>query len=599
MNLRLTALSALVGVSLAAFALPSNACFTVIVGKNVSATGEILVGHNEDNEMRIITSQYWVDPATHEEGELIEFEPAAAKIPQVKKTLGFWWSQTLAPTGYSFSDGFVNEKGVVVVSNNCNQTIEKGEKVNEGGIGYGIRRLVAERAASARDGVNLAIDLVKKYGYFQEGRTYTIADANEAWQLVLLRGSRYVARKVQDDEIAFLANAINITNIDLKDTANVIASPDLIENAIKKGTYKPKDPKNFSDFNLRKAYQLDERTSADWTKERVRVLLNYITGKDYKDEHAFPMSMKLKNKVSYEQVRQMISGHSKHEVRNSGWYHQGMNDICNIGTYDSVVYVLRQNPLFTLAWRTNGRPSQQFSYPQYPLAGAAIGQNFMDPKTGTAAQFHAKPEQLSYRADRPVYTFLAMQNFLDWQHQDYPIFAKNKRAFEKQAAAEVHKADKEGRMLYRVDPAKAKAFLHEFNNYSFHNVLHTTEQELHELHHLPIIINSKELSQSSDGTFTVTALSTPEVHMTRVDKEATRFGSPFSNADLEVNREMPKPLKVEFLDVNKDGLKDAVFTFPIKTAVAFTVPDVDTELYLWTKVGKKRLAGFDVVKIKK
>lgn len=53
--------------------------------------------------------------------------------------------------------------------------------------------------------------------------------------------------------------------------------------------------------------------------------------------------------------------------------------------------------------------------------------------------------------------------------------------------------------------------------------------------------------------------------MTRVDKEATRFGSPFSNADLEVNRKMPKPLKVEFMDVNKDGLKDAVFTFPIKT----------------------------------
>lgn len=95
MNLRLTALSALVGISLAAFALPSNACFTVIVGKKVSSTGEILVGHNEDNEMRIITSQYWVDPAVHEDGELIEFEPAAAKIPQVKKTLGFWWSQTL------------------------------------------------------------------------------------------------------------------------------------------------------------------------------------------------------------------------------------------------------------------------------------------------------------------------------------------------------------------------------------------------------------------------------------------------------------------------------------------------------------------------
>ena len=79
--------------------------------------------------MRIITSQYWVDPAVHEDGELIEIlSPLPPKIPQVKKTLGFWWSQTLAPTGYSFSDGFVNEKGVVVVSNNCNQTIEKWRK---------------------------------------------------------------------------------------------------------------------------------------------------------------------------------------------------------------------------------------------------------------------------------------------------------------------------------------------------------------------------------------------------------------------------------------------------------------------------------------
>lgn len=82
----------------------------------------------------------------------------------------------------------------------------------------------------------------------------------------------------------------------------------------------------------------------------------------------------------------------------------------------------------------------------------------MDPKTATAAQFHAKPDQLSYRADRPLYTFLAMQNFLDWQHQDYPIFAKNKRAFEKQAAAEVHKAVKKAECCIAYDPVKAKAF---------------------------------------------------------------------------------------------------------------------------------------------
>ena len=126
--------------------------------------------------MRIITSQYWVDPAMHEDGELIEFEPLPPKFLKSKRHWDFGGRRLWRLPAYSFSDGFVNEKGVVVVSNNCNQTIEKGEKINEGGIGYGIRRLIAERAVSARDGVNLAIDLVKKYGYFQEGRTYTIAD---------------------------------------------------------------------------------------------------------------------------------------------------------------------------------------------------------------------------------------------------------------------------------------------------------------------------------------------------------------------------------------------------------------------------------------
>lgn len=64
--------------------------------------------------------------------------PLPPKFLKSKRHWDFGGRRALAPTGYSFSDGFVNEKGVVVVSNNCNQTIEKGEKINEGGIGYGI-----------------------------------------------------------------------------------------------------------------------------------------------------------------------------------------------------------------------------------------------------------------------------------------------------------------------------------------------------------------------------------------------------------------------------------------------------------------------------
>ena len=100
----------------------------------------------------------------------------------------------------------MNENGVVVVTNNCNITIEEKEKFNDGGIGYGIRRLVAEYATSAHHGVDIVIELMEKY--FHMGHTYTIADKNDAWQIALLRGHRYLARKVKDNEIAFIINVV-------------------------------------------------------------------------------------------------------------------------------------------------------------------------------------------------------------------------------------------------------------------------------------------------------------------------------------------------------------------------------------------------------
>lgn len=218
---------------------------------------------------------------------MIDFDPSAAMNPQAKHILGFWWTQTLASEGSSFSDGFVNEKGVVVVSNNCSITIKKDQKVNDGGIGYGIRRIVAERVNSAREDVDIVIDLMKKYGYFHMGRTYTIADRNEARQISLLCGHRYLARKVGDNEIAFIANAFAFDKVDLKDP-NVIVSLDLIEHAIEMGAYKPAKAGDYSDFSLREAYQPEARRVFPRNKERVSRLLEMVTGKEYKDTNDNP-----------------------------------------------------------------------------------------------------------------------------------------------------------------------------------------------------------------------------------------------------------------------------------------------------------------------
>ena len=135
-------LAAAFSMALGSIAMNASACSTVVVGKDVSATGQIMIGHNEDNDLRIVTSQYWVPAADHKAGELITYEPTTAKIPQVAHTYGFYWTQTLHPDGYSFSDGFVNENGVAIVTNNCNNTLEEKNPVVDGGVGYGIRRLM-------------------------------------------------------------------------------------------------------------------------------------------------------------------------------------------------------------------------------------------------------------------------------------------------------------------------------------------------------------------------------------------------------------------------------------------------------------------------
>lgn len=117
---------------------------------------------------------------------MIKFEKNAAAIPQVEKTLGFYWTQTFVPDGASFADGFFNDKGVWIGTNWCGEIFDADRmEVKDSGIGYGIRRIVAERATSARHGVEIAIELLKEYGYFHDGRTYTIADANEAWQIAI------------------------------------------------------------------------------------------------------------------------------------------------------------------------------------------------------------------------------------------------------------------------------------------------------------------------------------------------------------------------------------------------------------------------------
>ncbi len=581
--------------------MSNQACFTVIVGKKASSTGEIIIGHNEDNDRRILTNQYWVQAATHEKGEVIEYEPTAAKIPQVEKTLGYWWTQTLAPEGYSFSDGFFNEAGVFITSNNCGDTVEKDESVNEGGVGYGIRRITAERAHSAREALQIAIELVEKYGYTHQGRTYTFADHNEAWQMAILRGHRYLARKVQDNEVAFLANAYSLAKVDLTDKENVIASPDLVEHAIQIGTYKPAKAGDFSDFNFREAYQPDRRRAVPWNKERVQTLVKMITGETIEDHNAIPQSIVPKKKLTPWDVQSIMRAQSDQVDRSvTGWHLYDLRDIGNIDTHDSVVIKLTKDPLFTVAWRSHARPYETAFVPSFPMAKPALTQSFMEPEEGTRAQFHATSEQLSFSLDKNVFAFVLAEQFLDWMPNLRGDVLNQIKDYEARKAHELENIEARAKSLAAIDRERAAAFMHNYNVLNYNEALGAASSILMKANRQDIVILKDELSLTDEtGTVDVVLLSQKDFDATKLDLSVTEFGSAWSDSDNQLNRFRAKPLKVVFKDADGDGRKDAVITFPIKGAVATTFKGVTTELFLFTKVNGEPVAAFDTVLITK
>jgi len=121
----------------------SMACTSIIVGKNASVTGEVLLGHNEDNGGRLIMPVYLVDHQTHAKGELLQLENNTARIPQAAETARYFWTETRAPLpGASFSDFMYNEYGVVVASDSCasSKVDTSIADLVDNGMGYAIRR---------------------------------------------------------------------------------------------------------------------------------------------------------------------------------------------------------------------------------------------------------------------------------------------------------------------------------------------------------------------------------------------------------------------------------------------------------------------------
>ncbi len=253
----------------------ASGCYAVIVGREASADGSVLVGHNEQNNGQRILCFRRVPRQRFDQGEVVRLR-RGGRLPQVSQTWACLWSEN---PGLEFGDAYLNEWGVAILSDACPtredgyETLVARGEIRQGGIGHMLRRLVAERARTAPEGVRLAGRLVERFGYVHSGRTYVIADPREAWLLAVVCGRRWVARRVPDDKVVLLPNVHIIGEVDLRDTDNFLASPDLVDYAVRCGWF---DPDRGQPFNFRKVYRRDRRDLPDMRRWRGR---NLVSGK--------------------------------------------------------------------------------------------------------------------------------------------------------------------------------------------------------------------------------------------------------------------------------------------------------------------------------
>ena len=221
------------------------ACTGLLVGKKASVNGSVMISYAADSHTLYGELYRW-PAAKWPKGSMLDIyewdtNKFLGKIPQVEET-------------YSVV-GNMNEHQLAITESTFGG---REELIDSTGImDYGsLIYVTLQRCKTAREAIKTMTDLVKEYGYYSTGESFSIADKNEVWIMEMIgkgvgnKGAVWVAIRIPDDCISAHANQSRIQQIPFDDKENCIYSPDVVSFAREKGYFKGKD----KDFSFQQAY---------------------------------------------------------------------------------------------------------------------------------------------------------------------------------------------------------------------------------------------------------------------------------------------------------------------------------------------------------
>lgn len=318
----------------AAAILPSvqtDACTNILVTKGASADGSCLVSYAADSH-QLYGELYFHPAADWEKGSMLDIYEwdtgrYLGQIPQVRHT----W-QTV---------GNMNEHQLIIAETTYGGRPELYDST--GVMDYGSLIYVAlQRAKTAREAIEVIVDLANTYGYCSSGESFSIADKDEVWVMDLIgkgmkmvkgrnvnKGIVWVARRVPDGYICAHANQSRISTFPLKDKKNCMYAPDVISFAREMGYYEGPDeefsfcdaynPLNFSGmrgcearawsaFNIlcdgRFTFEDEE---GNLVEHDAYEYIDYAMG--YDKSKRFPLFVKPSEKISVKELADVMRDH--------------------------------------------------------------------------------------------------------------------------------------------------------------------------------------------------------------------------------------------------------------------------------------------------
>ncbi len=470
----------------AAFAVQSlDACTSVVVGRKASATGAVLFGHNEDDFGDRVVHVWKVPRLRHGPEETVRFL-GGAEIPQAAETWAMLWFQV---DGLKYSDLYCNEWGVTVASDAC-PSREQNPVLTEGGAGWPLRRVVAERAKTAVEGVRIAGELLDRFGYPSSGRTLVICDSKEGWLLSIAAGKHWVAQRVPDDAVVVLPNTYVVRGVSDGDRKNfMLSSEDPMAYARSAGWWSPNTD---GPFDFSRAYRAAS-SDPEALKPRNFSLrqwrgLSLLTGHPIPEKEAeregLPFSMKPGRKIRLQDVMAVLRDHYEGtpyavpEGEGRTPHGGGERTICHSVTLFSTVAELRADvpyPMTAKIWTAFGRPDVTPYTPWYACiertpeafhawSGSASEYEFKSESESAEEAFvrHFNPLPGTFTPDDSSAFWILKRN-VDRIDRDYFRLiggaAEWRAAVEEQMFAEADRIEKNAVSLFGKKPDEAVRFL--------------------------------------------------------------------------------------------------------------------------------------------